>query len=286
MRKVSISQVGGPEELKFIDSAEPKAGADQIVVAVEAAAFNYIDVYRRKGIFPLPLPLPCTPGIEGIEHVTALGPGVEGLRIGERVAWVNGLSSYSEQVVLPKTRAITVPSDFTTSEGLLFQAITAQYLVHEYRQIAASDTVLVHAAAGGVGQLLVQWLKHLGARVIATVSNDEKAETVAALGADDVINYTDREFLPEVLRLTEGRGVDLAFDGVGRTTLKDTIEAVATRGTAVSYGAASGPLHYGERQCCARRQYVLSAIADDLQLQHCQWQRLGIHVKRKYPELH
>jgi NADPH2:quinone reductase len=238
MRKVSISAIGGPEILEIIDAAEPKAGPKEMAVNVEAAGINYIDVYQRKGIYRLPLPY--TPGFEGIGHIAALGSGVEGWKIGERVAWVNGLGSYAEQVVLPATQAIRVPESFGVREGLLFQAITAQYLVHEYRHIAAGDTVLVHAAAGGVGQLLVQWLKHLDARVIATVSNEKKADTAKALGADEVINYGNGSFLSEVLRLTEGRGVELAFDAVGQNTLRDTVEAISARGTAVSYGSASG----------------------------------------------
>lgn len=238
MRKVVINEIGGPEQLKLIDDDAPKAGQNEIVVNVEAAGINYVDVYQRKGIWPLPLPY--TPGLEGVGTVAALGPGVDGLKIGERIAWVNGLGSYAEQVELPATQAIRLPESFGISEGLLFQAITAQYLIHEYRNIAPGDTVLVHAASGGVGQLLVQWLKHLGARVIGTVSSKEKAATVKVLGADEVINYSSGEFLPEILQLTKGRGVDLAFDAVGQATLKDTVEALAARGTAVSYGSASG----------------------------------------------
>ena len=238
MRKISISERGGPEQLKMIDAPELKAGPNEIVVNVEAAGVNYVDVYQRKGIFPLPLPY--TPGLEGMGRIAALGTGIDGLKIGERIAWVNGLGSYAEQVVLPLVQAIRVPESFSISEGLLFQAITAQYLVHEYRNITSGDTVLVHAAGGGVGQILVQWLKHLGARVIATVSNEKKAATVRALGADEVVNYANGDFLSEVLRLTEGRGVDLALDSVGQNTLKDSVEALAARGTCVSYGEASG----------------------------------------------
>jgi NADPH:quinone reductase len=238
MRKVQIDQIGGPEQLKLVDAPAPKAGQSELLVEVEAAGINYIDVYQRKGIHPPPLPY--TPGFEGVGHIAALGSGVKGLSVGDRIAWVNGVGSYAEQVVLPAAQAIKIPESFTLSKGLLFQAITAQYLLAEYRAIAPGDTVLVHAAAGGVGQLLVQWLKHLGARVIGTVSTDEKAATAKQLGADFVINYAATAFVPEVKRLTEGRGVDLALDAVGQTTLKDTVEALAPRGTAVSYGSASG----------------------------------------------
>jgi NADPH2:quinone reductase len=238
MRKVQISQIGGPEQLKLVDAPAPQVGPGELMVEVEAAGINYVDVYQRKGIYPLPLPY--TPGLEGVGHIVALGNGVTGLAVGDRIAWINGIGTYAEQVVLPVEQAIQIPKVFTLNEGLLFQAVTAQYLVAEYRSIKPGDTVLVHAAAGGVGQLLVQWLKHLGANVIGTVSTDEKAATVKQLGADFVINYAATPFLPEVKRLTEGHGVDLAFDAVGQTTLKDTVEALAPRGTAVSYGSASG----------------------------------------------
>lgn len=238
MRKVQIDQIGGPEQLKLVDAPTPKVGPGELLVEVEAAGINYVDVYQRKGIYALPLPY--TPGLEGVGHVVALGNGVTGLALGDRIAWINGIGTYAEQIVLPAEQAIQIPKAFTLNEGLLFQAVTAQYLVAEYRSINPGDTVLVHAAAGGVGQLLVQWLKHLGARVIGTVSTDEKAATIKQLGADFVINYAATPFLPEVKRLTEGRGVDLAFDAVGQTTLKDTVDALAPRGTAVSYGSASG----------------------------------------------
>jgi len=238
MRKVQIDQIGSPEQLKLVAAPTPQASEGEVLVQVEAAGINYVDVYQRKGIYPLPLPY--TPGLEGVGHIVALGNGVKGLAIGDRIAWINGIGSYAEQVVLPAAQAVKIPKSFTVNEGLLFQAVTAQYLIAEYRAVKRGDTVLVHAAAGGVGQLLVQWLKHLGARVIGTVSTDEKAATVKQLGADFVINYAATPFVAEVKRITEGRGVDLAFDAVGQTTLKDTVETLAPRGTAVSYGSASG----------------------------------------------
>jgi NADPH:quinone reductase len=238
MRKVQINQIGGPEQLELVDAPPPQWTENELLVEVEAAGINYVDVYQRKGIYPLPLPY--TPGLEGVGHIAALGSKVTGYEVGDRIAWVNGIGSYAEQLVLPAAQAIKIPETFTLNEGLLFQAITAQYLLAEYRTILPSDTALVHAAAGGVGQLLVQWLKHLGARVIGTVSTDEKAVTVKQLGADFVINYAATPFLQEVKRITDNRGVDVAFDAVGQTTLQDTVEALASRGTAVSYGSASG----------------------------------------------
>jgi len=179
MRKVQINQIGGPEQLELVDAPPPQWTESELLVEVEAAGINYVDVYQRKGIYPLPLPY--TPGLEGVGHIAALGSKVTGYEVGDRIAWVNGIGSYAEELVLPAAQAIKIPETFTLNEGLLFQAITAQYLLAEYRTILPGDTALVHAAAGGVGQLLVQWLKHLGARVIGTVSTDEKAVTVALM---------------------------------------------------------------------------------------------------------
>ena len=156
--------------------------------------------------------------------------------------WINALGSYASQVVVPAAQAITVPENFTTAQALMFQSLTAQYLVSEYREVQPGDRVLVHSAAGGVGLLLVQWLKHLGAWVVGTTSNDAKAATARAAGADAVINYGGNyEFLDELRSITGSRGVNVAFDGVGAATLEATLEGLARGGTAVSIGSASGP---------------------------------------------
>jgi NADPH2:quinone reductase len=181
---------------------------------------------QREGV--IKLPLPYTPGLEGVGRVRAVGEHVHGMTVGQRVAWVNVRGSYASQVLVPAAQAIAVPDSFTTEQALLFQALTAQYLVSEYWEIRPGDRVLVHAAAGGVGQLLVQWLKHLGAWVVGTVSTDAKASIVRAGGADAVINYRrDYAFLDELRSLTDGRGVDLAFDGVGARTLANTLKGLA-----------------------------------------------------------
>jgi len=172
--------------------------------------------------------------------VRAIGAGVTTLKVGSRVAWINCLGSYASQVVLPVAQAIVVPEHFRVEEALLFQAVTAQYLLSEYRTVNPGDVVLVHAAAGGVGQLLVQWLKHLGAAVIGTASSEAKLDVVRSLGADHAINYADGEFLDAVLDVTNGRGVDIAFDAVGAATFASTLKALAPRGLALIYGQASG----------------------------------------------
>lgn len=239
MRRVIVRAFGGPERLEVETVPTPRPAPGEIVVDVEAAGINYLDVYQRKGIHDPPLPF--LPGLEGVGHVRALGMGAT-IPVGSRVAWIDAVGSYASQVVFPARRAIAVPASFTTTEALLFQALTAQYLVAEYRDVRPGDRVFVHSAAGGVGLLLVQWLKHLGAWVVGTTSSDAKADAARAVGADAVIKYgADYAFLDELQSLTDGRGVDLAFDGVGAATLVATLSGLATGGTVVSIGQASGP---------------------------------------------
>jgi NADPH2:quinone reductase len=247
MRRVVIQAHGGPEQLVLASSGEePRPGPGQLLVDVEVAGLNYLDVYQRKGGGLHPVPVPFTPGLEGIGRVKRVGDKVESEPFapseGMRVAWIDVPGSYAEQVLVPASRAIVIPDSLTLAEGLLFQPLTAQYLATEYRDVQPGDRVLVHAAAGGVGHLLVQWLKHLGAWVVGTTSSEEKAASVRALGADAVINYgRNYDFLDELLSLTHGRGVDLAFDSVGAATFEATIASLARGGTAVACGMASGP---------------------------------------------
>jgi NADPH2:quinone reductase len=210
-----------------------------VTVRVEAAGINYLDVYQRSGSVKMPTPTTFTPGFEGVGRVLNVGDGVTGLKAGSRVAWINSFGSYAEQVALPVEQAIMIPESFNVDQAMLFQGITAQYLLAEYRAVRPGDVVLVHAAAGGVGQWLVQWLKHLGAVVIGTASNEDKLKTIRSLGADHAVNYSNG-FLEQIRDLTSGRGVDLALDAVGQTTFSDTVKALAPRGMAISYGQASG----------------------------------------------
>lgn len=239
LRRVMVNAVGGPEQLVLDTFADiPQAGPGQVLVDVEAAGVNYLDVMQRKGM--LPMPLPYTPGMEGVGLVREAGAD-SALQVGQRVAWVNVRGSYASQLVLPAAQAIPVPDDFGLHQALLFQGLTAQYLTHEYRQVQPGDRVLVHAGAGGVGQLLVQWLKHLGAWVVATTSSDAKAEVARHAGADAVINYgRDYAFLEALQKLTGGRGVDLAFDSIGAATLASTVKGLARGGMAVVCGSSSG----------------------------------------------
>ena len=234
MQRVIVKALGGPENLALDVAPDlPLPAAGEVLVDVEAAGVNFLDINLRRGAGVHALPVPFTPGLEGVGRIRAVGPSVE-LSVGQRVAWVNVRGSYASQLTIRAELVVAVPESVSITQALLFQALTAQYLATEYRVIRPGDRVLVHAAAGGVGQLLVQWLKHLGAWVVGTTSSAEKAEVARSAGANAVINYGhEYEFLDELLKLTEGRGVDLAFDSVGASTFANTVKGLALGGTAV-----------------------------------------------------
>lgn len=279
MRNVVLKEFGGPEQLVVETAEDLRPGPGQVLVDVEAAGINYLDLTQRRGASRVHLiEPPLVLGLEGVGRVRALGDGVAGaapgLSIGSRVSWMDARGSYASQVVIAAERAIPIPGAFSVTEGLLFQALTAHYLVHEYRHIRPGDRALVHAAAGGLGQLLVQWLKHLGAWVVGTTSSEHKAETIRASGADAVIVYgQDYEFVDEVMALTDGKGVDLAFDGLGEKTLIKTIATLGRGGTVVAIGAASGPIPSVDPTLLTQRGLRLaggslfSYVADPAELQ-------------------
>ena len=240
MKAIVIPAFGGPEALQLQEVPTPTPGPGEALVRMAAAGVNYRDVYERIGRYGGTPPLIA--GAEGAGTVEAIGAGVTEVKSGDRVAFASLPGSYAEYVAAPAARLIPLPAALSMIEGAAFplQGITAHYLVHEYYDVTPQTTVLVHAAAGGVGLLLVQMLKHLGARVIGTTSSEEKARLVRDAGADDVILYTQADFVDEAKRLTGGNGVDLVLDGVGKTTLPGSLEAVRIRGTVVLYGSASG----------------------------------------------
>lgn len=248
MEKVVLKEFGGPEQLVIETVADLQPMPGHVVVDVEAAGINYLDLTQRSGASQVHLiQLPTVLGLEGVGRIRAVGEGVDGeatgLKIGARVSWIDVRDSYASQAVVPAERAIVIPDSFEISEGLLFQALTAHYLVHEYRDVHPGDRVLVHAAAGGLGQLLVQWFKHLGAWVIGTTSSEHKADAIRAAGADAVVIYgRDYEFVDQVQALTDSKGVNLAIDSLGEKTLLKTIEVLGRGGTVVAIGAASGPI--------------------------------------------
>lgn len=239
MKKVLVSNVGGPEVLDVVEVESLEITPGHVLVDVELAGVNFLDVYERSGVVDYH-PTPFTPGYEGVGVVRSLGAGVTSLKVGDRVAWLNTFGSYASQISLPIDQAIAIPASFSSDQALLFQGVTAQYLVNEYVTIRPGDVALVHAAAGGVGQFLVQWLKHLGATVIGTASSEVKLETIRGLGADHVINYVETPFLERVMQITDGRGVKVAFDAVGEYTFSDSVKSLAPRGMAIAYGQASG----------------------------------------------
>lgn len=241
MKAIQISQYGGPEVLKIQECKIGKPGPGQALVRIEAAGLNFIDIYQRRGTYPVKLPY--TPGMEGAGVVEAVGEGVKNVKPGDRVAYVHELGSYAEQALVKADSLIPLPSDITLEQGAAFplQGMTAHYLLHEFRKVKPGDIVLIQAAAGGMGLLLVQWAKHLGAKVFGTTSTPEKAKVAKEAGADEVIIYTKQNFPAEIKRMTNGHGADLIIDGVGKTTFPGNLEAAALRGNIVIFGAASGP---------------------------------------------
>jgi NADPH2:quinone reductase len=243
MKAIRIEALGGPEVLKLIDVPDlGKPGPGQALVRLHASGVNFMDVGHRRGTYPSPSPLPFTPGAEGAGVVEAVGDGVSAVKVGDRVAFTGVPGAYAEAVLADAERLIHLPEGFSFVQGAAFplQGMTAHYLIHEYRKPKAGDVVLIHAAAGGMGGLLVQWARHLGATVIGTASNEAKARTAKESGAHHVIDYSQGDFAAEVKRLSDGHGADLIIDGVGKSTFKGDLDAVALRGHIVVFGGASG----------------------------------------------
>jgi NADPH:quinone reductase len=239
-KAVVVRATGGPEALEFGDVEAKSPGSGELLVDVAAAGVNFIDCYHREGRYPLPLPFGL--GLEGAGRVSAVGPDVTGVAVGDRVAWAQALGSYAEQAVVPVKDAVPVPDgvDDDTAGALLLQGLTAHYLVASTYPVQKGDTVLVHAAAGGVGLLLVQLAKARGARVIGTVSTDAKEALAREAGADEVIRYDQVDFAPVVRELTDGVGVAAVYDGVGRTTFDGSLASLRPRGVLALFGASSG----------------------------------------------
>ena len=243
-RAIVVERYGGPEVLQFKDWPLGTPGPGEVLLRHSAIGVNFIDVYCRTGYFDL-LQAPGVPGMEAAGFVEAVGPGVPHLSVGDRIAYAGPpIGAYSERQVRPAELIVRLPddiSDETAAAGLL-KGVAASFLLHDVHPVRAGQVVLVHAAAGGIGQILVQWARDLGAVVIATVSSDDKARIAERLGADHVIIYTRENFAEAVMEITRGRGVDVIFDAVGADTFAGSLEALATRGHLVSFGQASGPV--------------------------------------------
>ena len=243
MRAVVVESTGGPEVLEVQDLDQPEPGPGELRVDVAAAGVNFIDIYHRTGAYPLPLPIRL--GSEGAGTVSAVGAGVDDVTVGDRVAWamVQG-AGYAEQVVMPAARAVPVPEgvDLEVAAAVMLQGMTAHYLSESTYQARAGETALVHATAGGLGLLLTQMLSVKGVRVIGTTSTEEKERLARDAGAAEVIRYTEQDLRAEVERLTDGRGVDVVYDSVGKDTFDAGLDVLRPRGYMVLCGASSGPV--------------------------------------------
>ena len=242
MKAIVIQSCGGPEVLAYQDTETPKPKAAEALVRLEAIGVNFIDVYHRTGLYPLPLPF--IPGMEGAGVVEAVGPGVSEPAVGDRVAYAMAPGSYAEYAVVPASRLVKVPEglDSRSAAAAMLQGMTAHYLTTSTYPLKSGETALVHAAAGGVGLLLIQMAKRLGARVIGTVSTEAKAQLAREAGADEVILYIAQDFEQETRRLTDGRGVEVVYDSVGRDTFLKSLNSLAPRGMLALYGQSSGPV--------------------------------------------
>jgi NADPH2:quinone reductase len=240
MRAIQVTENGGPEVLKVHDVPIPEPGPGHVRVKVEAAGINFIDVYQRTGAYKMQLPM--IPGAEGAGVVDAVGPDVADFAPGDRVAFAQGAGTYAEYALVPAAKLFAVPDavDSRTAAAVMLQGLTAHYLTHSTFPLKPGDRLLLHAAAGGVGLLLSQIAKLLGAYVIGTVSTDAKERLAREAGADEIIRYTEQDFVAETRRLTEGCGVDVVYDSVGKTTFDGSLDVLRPRGYLVLFGQSSG----------------------------------------------
>jgi len=242
MKAIRVHELGGPDVLQYEEIPLPSPGPGQAVVKVEAIGLNFIDCYFRAGVYKTTLPF--TPGMEAAGTVTATAPGVTEVRTGDRVAYAPHIGAYAEYAAVPAERLVKLPSgmDSHSAAATMLQGMTAHYLAISTYPLKKGDTALVHAAAGGVGLLLIQIAKMRGARVFGTVSTEEKAALAREAGADEVVLYTEKDFEAEVMRLTSGKGVNVVYDSVAKTTFDKSLNCVGMRGVLALFGQSSGPV--------------------------------------------
>ncbi len=243
MKAAIINKTGGPEAIELKDITLKKPSSDEVVIEQKAIGLNYIDTYHRSGLYPLNLPTGL--GLEGAGIISEVGPNVSNFKIGDRVAYAAiPLGSYSTHRIYPASKLVKLPEeiDFEIAATLMTKGLTTYYLLHQTYKVTSGETILFHAAAGGVGQIFGQWAKSLGCMVIGTVGSDEKIEIAKKYGYDHVINYSKEKFSEKVKELTNGEGVPVVYDGVGKNTMEESFESLKTRGLMVSFGNASGPL--------------------------------------------
>ena len=241
VKAIRINQNGGPEEMKLVDVDLPELGEFDVLVRHEAVGLNYIDVYFRTGLYPQEMPGKI--GMEGSGVVEAVGSGVTYVSVGDRVAYAGQpLGAYRQKRVMPQNTLIQLPESISFDQGaaMMLQGLTVQYLLNDSYKVQAGDTILLHAAAGGVGLIAVQWLKALGARVIGTVGNQAKADLAKSFGCDETIIYTEEDFVARTRELTDGKGVQAVYDSIGKDTFMQSLDCLAPRGTMVSFGNATG----------------------------------------------
>ena len=242
MKAIRVNEHGGPEVLSCEEVDTPRISEDEVLVKVESAGINFIDTYQRSGLYQIPLP--STLGLEAAGTVVETGATVTGLSAGDRVAYTNVAGAYAEFAAVPADKLVPIPEGVSFDQGAaaMLQGCTAHYLCASTYQVKAGDRCLIHAAAGGVGLLLIQMVKMLGGSVIGTVSTESKAELARNAGADEVILYNEQDFHSEVMRMTDGVGVNVAYDSVGVATFAKSVDCLARFGHMVLYGNASGPV--------------------------------------------
>jgi NADPH2:quinone reductase len=274
MKAIRVHEVGGPEALRLEQVDDPKPGPGQVLVKIAAAGVNFIDVYHRTGLYPQPLPF--TPGLEAAGEVVAVGEGVSTLRPGDHVASSEIRAAYAELAVVREDRVVKIPAglDMRAGAAAMLQGMTAHYLVNDTFPLRPGHTCLVHAAAGGVGLLLVQMAKRKGARVIGTTSSEAKAELAREVGADEVVLYEKNDFEAVAKTFTDGRGLDVVYDSVGRTTFAKSLACLKHRGMLVLYGQSSGVVPPVEPAALARGSLFLTRptlfhyVAERAELEH------------------
>ena len=239
---IRVHETGGPEVLRWEEIEVGEPGPGQVKIRQEAAGLNFIDVYHRTGLYKQELPF--TPGVEGAGVVEAVGPDVSGVQAGDRVAYAGPIGGYAEERLLDAGRVVKLPDAISSEQAaaMMLQGMTAHMLLRSVHRVQAGETILVHAAAGGVGLIMCQWAKALGTVVIGTVGSDEKADLVRAHGCDHPIVYTRQDFVAEVARITNGEKLPVVYDGVGRDTFMKSLDCLHRRGLMVSFGNASGPV--------------------------------------------
>jgi len=295
---IRINETGGPEVLRWeeVDVGEP--GAGQVRLRQEAAGLNYIDVYHRIGLYPQPLPF--IPGVEGAGIIEAAGPGVTGLKAGDRVAYAGPIGGYAEERLIDADRLVRLPDSISGEQAasMMLKGMTAHMLLRSVHRVEPGETILIHAAAGGVGLIVCQWAKALGATVIGTVGSDEKAELARAHGCDHPIVYTRQDFTAEVERITEGKKLPVVYDSVGKDTFLKSLDCLRPRGLMVSFGNASGPVDPFPPGILAQkgslfltRPTLFNYIADRAELETAARElfdvvesgKVKIEIKQRYP---